>query len=105
MSYSEPDISFEKKTMKRIYLDHNATTPIHPQVLEAMLPFMTEQFGNGSSIHSYGREARNAIDTAREQVAELLGAKSPSEIIFTSGGTKSDNHAIKGLAELQRSRS
>lgn len=90
--------------MKRIYLDHNATTPIHQEVLEAMLPFMTEQFGNGSSIHSYGREARNAIDTAREQVAELLGAKSPSEIIFTSGGTESDNHAIKGLAELQQSR-
>jgi cysteine desulfurase len=70
-----------------------------------MLPFMTEQFGNGSSIHSYGREARNTIDTACEQVAELLGAKSPSEIIFTSGGTESDNHAIKELAELQRSRS
>ena len=90
--------------MKRIYLDHNATTPIHPEVLEAMLPFMTEQFGNGSSIHTYGREARNAIDDAREQVAALINAKSPSEIVFTSTGTEADNYAIKGIAELQQSR-
>ncbi len=90
--------------MKRIYLDHNATTPLHPEVLETMLPYMTEHFGNGSSIHSYGREARNAIDTAREQVADLINAKSPSEIVFTGTGTEADNYAIKGLAELQRSR-
>ena len=90
--------------MKRIYLDHNATTPVLPEVLEAMLPYMTEHFGNGSSIHSYGREARNAIDTAREQVASLIGAKSPSEIVFTSCGTEADNHAIKGIAELQSAR-
>ena len=90
--------------MKRIYLDHNATTPLHPEVLEAMTPYLTNRFGNGSSIHAYGREARNAIDTAREQVADLIGAKSPSEIVFTSSGTEADNHAIKGLAELQRSR-
>ena len=90
--------------MKRIYLDHNATTPLHPEVLEAMTPYLTDRFGNGSSIHAYGREARNAIDTAREQVADLIGAKSPSEIVFTSSGTEADNHAIKGLAELQRSR-
>jgi cysteine desulfurase len=90
--------------MKRIYLDHNATTPVHPEVLEAMLPFMTEQFGNGSSIHTYGREARNAIDDAREQVAALINAKSPSEIVFTSTGTEADNYAIKGIAELQQSR-
>jgi cysteine desulfurase len=90
--------------MKRIYLDHNATTPVLPEVLEAMLPYMTEHFGNGSSIHSYGREARNAIDTAREQVADLIGAKSPSEIVFTSCGTEADNHAIKGIAELQSAR-
>lgn len=90
--------------MKRIYLDHNATTPLHPGVLEAMTPYLTDHFGNGSSIHAYGREARNAIDTAREQVADLIGAKSPSEIVFTSSGTEADNHAIKGLAELQRSR-
>lgn len=90
--------------MKRIYLDHNATTPVLPEVLEAMLPYMTEHFGNGSSIHSYGREARNAIDTAREQVADLIGAKSPSEIVFTSCGTEADNHAIKGITELQSAR-
>ena len=90
--------------MKRIYLDHNATTPLHREVLEAMTPYLTDRYGNGSSIHAYGREARNAIDTAREQVADLIGAKSPSEIVFTSSGTEADNHAIKGLAELQRSR-
>lgn len=90
--------------MKRIYLDHNATTPVQPQVLETMLPFMTEQFGNGSSIHTYGREARNAIDDAREQVAALINAKSPSEIVFTSTGTEADNYAIKGMAKLQQSR-
>ena len=90
--------------MKSIYLDHSATTPLHTDVLEAMMPYLTNQFGNGSSIHSYGREARNAIDTAREQVADLIGAKSPSEVVFTSGGTESDNHAVKGLAELQRDR-
>ena len=92
------------KVMKRIYLDHNATTPVHPQVLEAMIPYLTEQFGNGSSIHTYGREARNAIDDAREQVAALINAKSSSEIVFTSTGTEADNYAIKGLAELQQSR-
>jgi cysteine desulfurase len=69
-----------------------------------MMPYLTEAFGNGSSIHAYGREARNAIDTAREQVAELIGAKSPSEIVFTGSGTEADNHAIKGLTELQKSR-
>ena len=90
--------------MKRIYLDHNATTPTHPQVLEVMLPFMINQFGNGSSIHTYGREARNAIDDAREQVAALINAKSPSEIVFTGTGTEADNYAIKGIAELQQSR-
>ena len=90
--------------MRRIYLDHNATTPLHPEVLEAMTPYLTDRFGNGSSIHAYGREARNAIDTAREQVADLIGAKSPSEIVFASSGTEADNHAIKGLAELQKSR-
>jgi cysteine desulfurase len=69
-----------------------------------MMPYLTEAFGNGSSIHAYGREARTAIDTAREQVAELIGAKSPSEIVFTGSGTEADNHAIKGLTELQKSR-
>ena len=90
--------------MERIYLDYNATTPLRPEVRDAMMPYLTEAFGNGSSIHAYGREARNAIDTAREHVAELIGAKSPSEIVFTGSGTEADNHAIKGFAELQKSR-
>ncbi len=90
--------------MKRIYLDYNATTPLRPEVRDTMMPYLMESFGNGSSIHAYGREARNAIDTAREQVAELIGAKSPSEIVFTGSGTEADNHAIKGLTELQKSR-
>ena len=90
--------------MQRIYLDHNATTPLHLEVREAMMPYMMEHFGNGSSIHAYGREARNAIDTAREQVADLIGAKSPSEIVFTSCGTEADNYAIKGIAEFQKNR-
>lgn len=90
--------------MQRIYLDHNATTPLHSEVREAMMPYMMEHFGNGSSIHAYGREARNAIDTAREQVADLIGAKSPSEIVFTSCGTEADNYAIKGIAEFQKNR-
>ena len=90
--------------MQRIYLDYNATTPLRPEVMDAMTPYLTEAFGNGSSIHAYGREARTAIDTAREQIAELIGAKSPSEIVFTGSGTEADNHAIKGLTELQKSR-
>ena len=90
--------------MQRIYLDYNATTPLRSEVRDAMMPYLMEAFGNGSSIHAYGREARTAIDTAREQVAELIGAKSPSEIVFTGSGTEADNHAIKGLTELQKSR-
>ena len=90
--------------MERIYLDYNATTPLRPEVRDTMMPYLTEAFGNGSSIHAYGREARNAIDTAREQVAALIGAKSPSEIVFTGSGTEADNHAIKGLTELEKSR-
>ncbi len=90
--------------MQRIYLDYNATTPLRPEVRDAMMPYLAESFGNGSSIHAYGREARTAIDTAREQIAELIGAKSPSEVVFTGSGTEADNHAIKGLTELQKSR-
>jgi cysteine desulfurase len=80
----------------RAYLDYNATTPVDPAVLEAMLPFLAENFGNASSIHSAGQRARAAVDRARDSVAALLGAK-PSEIVFTSGGTESDNLAILGL--------
>jgi len=80
----------------RAYLDYNATTPVDPAVLEAMLPFLADTFGNASSIHSAGQRARAAVDRARDSVAALLGAKS-SEIVFTSGGTEADNLAILGL--------
>jgi cysteine desulfurase len=78
-----------------IYLDYNATTPVAPAVLEAMLPFLGENFGNAGSVHSAGQRARAAVDAARESVAALIGAK-PSEIVFTSGGTEADNLAIFG---------
>ncbi len=80
-----------------IYLDHAATTPVHPTVLEAMIPYFTEKYGNPSSIYSVARETRKAMDWARDAVAGVLGA-SPSEIIFTSGGSESDNLALKGIA-------
>ena len=80
----------------RIYLDSNATTPVDPAVLEGMLPYFAETFGNASSIHSPGQRARGAVDAARASVAALLGAK-PSEIVFTSGGTESDNLALFGV--------
>src|SRR5215467_312547 len=82
--------------MNRIYLDYNATTPVEPQVLDAMLPYFSSEFGNAASIHTVGQRARAAVETARDQVAALLGARS-QEIIFTSGGTESDNHAIFGI--------
>jgi len=80
----------------RIYLDYNATTPVDPAVLEAMLPFFSGEFGNPASIHTTGQKARSAVETAREQVAALINAH-PQEIVFTSGGTESDNHAIFGM--------
>ncbi|HWY05835.1 MAG TPA: aminotransferase class V-fold PLP-dependent enzyme, partial [Candidatus Acidoferrales bacterium] len=83
--------------MNRIYLDHNATTAVDPAVLDAMLPYFSAEFGNASSIHTFGQRARAAVETAREQVAALLNAR-PQEIVFTSGGTESDNHAIFGVA-------
>ena len=83
--------------MKRIYLDYAGTTPTDPAVVEAMKPFFTEKFGNPSSIHSFGQEANKAMEDARENLAKFLGADA-SEIIFTSGGTESNNHAIKGVA-------
>lgn len=85
-----------------VYLDHNATTPLDERVLEAMLPFMKERFGNPSSLYSHGREARAALDRAREQVAALVGAH-PSQVIFTSGGTEANNMALKGVAFSQSS--
>ncbi len=83
--------------MKKIYLDYAATTPTHPEVVKAMLPYFTEAFGNPSSIHSYGQEAKGAIEEARAEVATLIGAQN-GEIIFTSGGTEADNSALKGVA-------
>jgi cysteine desulfurase len=83
--------------MKRIYLDHAATTPTHPGVVEAMLPYFSESFGNPSSIHFLGQETRVAVDEARERIASLIGAR-VEEIIFTSGGTEADNFALKGVA-------
>lgn len=82
---------------RRVYLDHNASTPVHPEVLEAMLPYFADRFGNPSSIHGFGREARDGVETARERVASFLRA-GKEEIVFTSGGTESDNGAVKGIA-------
>jgi cysteine desulfurase len=82
--------------MTRVYFDYNATTPVEPAVLEAMLPYFSGEFGNASSIHTFGQKARSAVESAREQVAALIGARS-QEIVFTSGGTEADNHAIFGV--------
>jgi cysteine desulfurase len=83
--------------LNRIYLDNAATTALAPKVLEAMLPYLNAHYGNASSIYETGRDARQAVDAARRQVAELINAK-PGEIFFTSGGTESDNWALKGIA-------
>ncbi|MDP3791274.1 MAG: cysteine desulfurase NifS [Candidatus Omnitrophota bacterium] len=90
--------------MRQVYLDNNATTKMRAEVLEAMLPFMKDVYGNASSVHQFGRTARKAIDAARAKVADLLGAASAEEIIFTSGGTESDNYAIKGVAHALKSK-
>lgn len=87
--------------MKTVYFDHAATTPTHPAVAEAMVPYITEKYGNPSTIYTLGREVRVAVEEARAQVALSLGAD-PEEIIFTSGGTEADNHAIKGVAYALR---
>jgi cysteine desulfurase len=81
-----------------IYLDHNATTPVHPEVVEAMLPYLREHFGNPSSGHVYGRRAHEAVERARAQVAEILACQ-PDEVLFTSGGTEANNLAIRGVTE------
>jgi cysteine desulfurase len=90
--------------MNRIYLDHNATTPVDPAALDAMLPFFSGDFGNASSIHTFGQRARSAVETAREHVAALINAR-PQEIVFTSGGTESDNHAIFGIVTTAQANS
>jgi cysteine desulfurase len=89
--------------LERIYLDHAATSPVHPEVVERMIPFMTEVFGNPSSIHYFGRQSRHAVDEARALVAKSIGAKE-TEIIFTSGGTEADNMALFGTAMANRNR-
>src|SRR5436305_1651891 len=84
--------------MHRVYLDSNATTPLLPEVFEAMRPYYFEQFGNASSIHHHGQHARAAVERARESVAELFRCR-PAEVVFTSGGTEGDNLALFGLAQ------
>ncbi|MDH5783657.1 MAG: cysteine desulfurase NifS [Candidatus Bathyarchaeota archaeon] len=84
--------------MRRVYMDHTAGMPVDECVLEAMMPYFTQNYGNPSSIHSFGNEARRAIDEARSKVAELIGAEKKEEIVFTSGGTEGNNLAIKGVA-------
>src|SRR6267378_4264592 len=82
--------------MNRVYLDHNATTPVACEVLESVLPYLSGEYGNAASIHTFGQKARGAVETAREQVAALIGARA-QEIVFTSGGTEADNHAVFGV--------
>jgi cysteine desulfurase len=89
------------KCLERIYMDHAATTPMHPSVIEQITRTMTDHFGNPSSIHSYGRDARKLVDEARIGIAQSIGAQE-TEIIFTSGGTEADNYAIFGIAEANR---
>src|SRR5947209_11857067 len=89
--------------MRRVYLDHSATTPVDSRVAEAILPFLTEKFGNPSSVHFFGQEARAAVDRARREVAALTGAR-PNEIVFLSGGTEANNLAIRGIAEAAAER-
>ena len=90
--------------MKQIYLDHAATTPMDPRVLEAMLPYFVKSFGNPSSIHSYGRDTRKVIEEARATIAREIGADGPREIIFTGSGSESDNLALRGVASAYRDR-
>jgi len=86
----------------KVYLDYAAATPVDPRVLEAMLPYFAEYFGNPSSVHSYSHKAQEALDKARESVASLIGAESPDEVVFTSGATESNNLALKGFAYRNR---
>ena len=88
--------------MRRIYFDHAATTPVDPRVVEAMLPYYVESFGNPSSIHSFGRDNRKAIEEARVIIAAEIGAREPKEIIFTGSGSESDNLALTGIAAAYR---
>ena len=87
--------------MRRVYLDHTATTPLDPRVLESMLPYFSETFGNASSIHALGRDAKQALERSRESIAQAIGAK-PGEVFFTSGGTESNNLALRGVVSAAR---
>src|SRR5947208_16808569 len=89
------------RLMRRVYLDNNATTPLAPEVFEAMKPYLAEDYGNASSIHWYGQRAKAAIENAREELARLIHAR-PAEIVFTSGGTESDNAAIFGIVKAAK---
>src|SRR6476661_317563 len=86
---------------RRVYLDNSATTPVDREVLEAMMPFFTDTYGNASSIHFYGQQARSAVDSARHHVPELLNSR-PNELFFTSGGTESNNLAVRAFAEANQ---
>jgi cysteine desulfurase len=96
-------VSSQPNARRQVYLDQSATTPVRPEVLAAMLPYFAGKFGNASSVHSWGYEAREAINDAREKVASLIEA-APNEILFTSGGTESDNLAIRGVARARKSK-
>src|SRR5437667_5879347 len=87
----------EQGMTRRVYLDHNASTPVHPEVVAEMLPYFSDVYGNPSSVHGFGRDARAAVDAARDRVAAFLRVR-PEELVFTSGGTESDNFGVKGLA-------
>jgi cysteine desulfurase len=89
---------FSMTNIRRVYLDHSATTPVDPRVVEAMLPYLTEKFGNASSVHFFGQEARAAVDKARREVAALIGSRA-NEIVFVSGGTEANNLAIQGVCK------
>jgi len=87
--------------MKRVYLDHSATTPLDPRVRDAMIPYFTDPYGNPSSVHAFGREARAVLEESRDRLARFIGARS-DEVFFTSGGTEADNHALQGVARAAR---
>src|SRR5713226_8363062 len=96
-----PDAPIE--LMPMVYLDHSATTPLDPEVLQAMMPYLTEEFGNASSVYGLGQRARQAIDQARDEVAAFYGVVA-KEVIFTSGGTEGDDFAFRGIAERNADR-